>query len=221
MHKEVDMSNPPTISVKGVGNVSVPPDMTTVTFKMSALRRDYEEAVNELNRRVGALRQALGDVGVERGELKTTDFDVSAEYEYTAKRREFKGWSAQHNLRLELPVDRERLNDVLGAIVSTDIESEIHICFEVGDKAGLRARVLEDATRTAQRNAEAIAAAAGCRLGKVLNIHYGWSEIRFESLAFERLGASEVSDMRSVPDIEPEDVDASDSVTVVWELRER
>jgi uncharacterized protein YggE len=214
------MPTEPTISVKGVGNVSVPPDITVITFQMSALEHVYEESVNRLNQRVDALRKALEGVGVEPRDLKTTHFDVSAEYNYQTKHSQFEGWKAQHTLRLEFPVDRDRLNRVLGAITSTDIESQITIRFEVSDQASLRTRVLEDATRTAQRNAEAIASAAGCRLGKVLNIQYGWSEIRFESMHYDIAPDALMASELAAPDIEPEDVDATDSVTVVWELVE-
>jgi uncharacterized protein YggE len=214
------MPRRPTISVKGVGNVTVPPDITVIAFNMSAISRVYEHSVNELNERVEALRGALADVGVEPRELKTTRFGVDAEHEYENNRREFKGWKAQHTLRLELPVDRETLNRVLGAVTSADTESQLTVRFEVRDKAALRTRVLEDATRTARANAEAIASAAGCRLGNVIKITYGWSEVRFGSVDYELDRSLATASALAAPDIEPEDVDANDSVTVVWELVE-
>ena len=57
--------------------------------------------------------------------------------------------------------------------------------FEVRDQAGLREELLADAMRAARRNAEAIVSVAGCRLGKVQSIEYGWSEIRFRSFDHE------------------------------------
>lgn len=219
-NKEGDMSETPFISVKGVGHVTMPPDIVVITFRMSRLDRVYRDSVEGLNERVEKLRSAIVDADVDRDQLKTTLFNVSPEYEYDRNKRVFKGWRAEHSLRLELPIDRERLNRVLGAITAADIESQLNVLFEVRDRAALRERTLEDATRAARAGAEAIAGAAGCRLGKVLKMDYGWSEVRFKSLQYtlDRDASALHRESLSAPDIEPEDVDSSDSVTVVWEL---
>jgi uncharacterized protein YggE len=216
------MSETPSISVKGVGHVTMPPDIVVITFRMSRLNRVYRDSVEELNERVEGLRSAIVNADVDRDQLKTTLFNVSPEYEHDRNKSVFKGWRAQHSLRLELPIDRERLNRVLEAITSADIESQLNVQFEVRDRAALRQRTLEDATRAARASAEAIAGAAGCRLGKVLKMDYGWSEVYFKSLEYtlDRAGSARPHESISAPDIEPEDVDASDSVTVVWELVE-
>ena len=86
------MSDNPVISVRGVGRVTVPPDMTGISFQMSALDRVYEKSVGQLNQRVDALRQALHDAGVEPGDLKTTRFDVEADYtHYQNRQKQFNG----------------------------------------------------------------------------------------------------------------------------------
>lgn len=216
------MTNQATISVKGVGHVGQAPDRTVITFSMSSLHLEYETAVGDLNERVAALRDRLGGVGIDKSDVKTTSFDIDAHHEYQRKKEEsiFVGWKARHNLRLELPIDRDQINRVFGAIASTEVESDIGVRFEVSDREGLREKVLADATRAARRNAEAIASAAGCRLGKVQRVDYDWSEIRFGSLDYSLESGPELNRLMSGPDIEPEDVSAEDSVTIVWELVE-
>lgn len=213
------MNREPTISVKGVGNVSLPPDLTVISFEMSARSREYEKTVVDLNERLGALREKLSDAGVDPKQLKTSSFSVDADYRYVKEKRVFNGWLAKHDLRLELPVDREPLNRAFEAITTGKAQVEFRIKFEVRDKAALREAVLADATRMARRNAETIALAAGCRLGKVISMEYGWSEIRFGSLAYSMASGPEECALTPL-DAEPEDVEAQDSVTVVWELVE-
>ncbi len=215
------MTEAPTISVKGVGRVSVPPDRTVVTFSASALNMDYAASSDELNGRVAKLRSRLSEGGIAATDLKTTSFSVERETEWQGRdanrKQGFVGWRSRHHLRLELPVDREVLNKAFAAIASNEIESSVEIAFTVSDQALLRTKVLEDATRTARRNAEAIAAAAGCKLGKALKIEYGWSEIRFERRGYAFAGAEMLSEA-AAPDFEPEDIDGEDSVTIVFEL---
>ena len=211
------MGHEPTISVKGVGNVSLPPDMTVILFEMSSHSREYTATIEDLNDRVAVLRKKLSAIKVDPKQLKTTRFNVDADYRYVKSKSVFNGWIAKHDLRLELPVDRDLLNSAFEAVTTEKIQAEFHIRFEVRDKAAVREAVLADATRKAQKNAEAIASAAGCRLGKVLRMEYGWSEIRFESVNYSMSREPDMCAM-SAPDIEPEDVEAEDSVTVVWEL---
>jgi hypothetical protein len=195
------------------------PDVTVISFELSALNYEYLKSVNDLNEAVASLRDKLAGAGFDPKQLKTSRFSIDADYRYTEKKNVFNGWLAKHDMRLELPVDREQLNRAFEAIVTSKSQAEFRIRFEVRDKAALREAVLSEATRVARRNAEAIAQAAGYRLGKVIRIEYDWSEIRFRSIDY-RLASGPEPDALQAPDIEPEDVDAHDSVTVVWELVE-
>jgi len=156
--------------------------------------------------------------GVDPTQLKTTHFGVDADYRTEDKKSVFNGWLARHGLRLELLVDCDQLNRALEAVAVSGTQAKFGIEFQVRDQAGFREALLADAMRSARRNAEASVSAAGCRLGKVQSIEYGWSEIRFSSMEYAR-DLSEACAMGS-PDIEPEDVDAQDSVTMVWQLIE-
>jgi uncharacterized protein YggE len=213
------MTYEPKISVRGVGSVSWPPDTTVISFAITARSREYSQAVQELNERVAELRGRLEGAGVDPKRLKTTQFGVDAEYRTVEKKQVFWGWGARHGLRLELPVDRDLLNKALEAVATGSTDAEFAVGFEVKDRAGLREAVLADATKAARRNADAIVSSAGCRLGKVLSIEYHWSEIRFGSFE-HHLSRGIMAEACGAPDIEPEDVDAEDSVTLVWELIE-
>lgn len=215
------MTDAPTISVKGVGRVSVPPDRTVVSFSISALNADYAVSADEVNARVTRLRSRLSEAGIAATDLKTTSFSIERENEWRGRdanrQQVFVGWRPRHHLRLELPVDREKLNKAFAAIASNDVESSVEISFTVSDQALLRTKILEDATRTARRNAEVIAAAAGCKLGKALRIEYGWSEVRFERKGWS-VDYSDSLREAAMPDFEPEDIDGEDSVTIAFEL---
>jgi hypothetical protein len=211
----------PCITVRGIGRASIPPDRTVVTFNTSAIDRDYAESADELNRRVAGLRQRLEKAGIPGKDLKTTTFTITPEHEYrgTGDNRHtvFVGWRARHALRLELPVDRDLLNRAFSAITVEDFEASLSVGFEVSDPESMRTMILEDATRNACRNAEAIAKAAGCKLGRAVKIDYSWSEIRYHGMAYELTDAV-ASASRAAPDIEPDDIEGSDSVTIVFDL---
>ena len=81
---------------------------------------------------------------------------------------------------------------------------------------------MEKAVADAKTKAEVLTKASGITLGDIQTIDYSWGEVR---MTRPRLGkivaaaaASESDDSYDV-DFEPEDIYASDTVTVVWEIR--
>jgi len=214
------MAEAATITVRGVGSVSVSPDRTVVTFKVSALDREYGASADSLNERVAGLRKRLTANGIAGASLKTTQYTISPEHEWrgTGENRHqvFVGWRAWHMMRLELSVDRELLNKAFAAITAEELDASLSVGFEVSDKEALRTKILETATRNACRNADAIARASGCTLGRALRIDYSWSEVRFRGMMYD--AAPDMQAASSAPDIEPDDVSGEDSVTIVFEL---
>jgi uncharacterized protein YggE len=79
--------------------------------------------------------------------------------------------------------------------------------------------LLDEAVKDARKKATIMANAAGVKLGNILSINFNWSEIHFNS----KLTYSDYSDRSmlleesNVPD-NPDDIRASDTVSVVWEI---
>lgn len=68
---------------------------------------------------------------------------------------------------------------------------------------------------------QVLATASEVELGSILNIDYSWHEINFEVAPLDRAmyckaaaAPSKSFDM----DIEPDDINVSDTVTVIWEI---
>ncbi|MCX6891858.1 MAG: SIMPL domain-containing protein [Verrucomicrobia bacterium] len=83
-----------------------------------------------------------------------------------------------------------------------------------GDPEPVRARLLTAAVESAQRRAEIITRAAGTKLGKIVHISYGVTEVRFRS----EPQACLAEDGPGAPDIEAGSFSVEDSVTVTWEI---
>jgi uncharacterized protein YggE len=111
------------ITVKGRGYVSAQPDVVTLSFDIGTKARDYAECVDGLTGRTAALRQDLAAAGADCAELKTTDFSVNVAYRYDKSRYHFDGYSASHRMEIELPVDKDMLNRVLGAVAKLSADS--------------------------------------------------------------------------------------------------
>ena len=62
-----------------------------------------------------------------------------------------------------------------------------------------------------------LAKAAGMKLGEILSIDYSWGKLNVDS---QTRYTCEVTVMSANMDIEPEDVETNDAVTVVWTTKE-
>ena len=211
-----------TIRVQGLGRVTTDPDRVVLTFGVTATDEQYGASIEKLNLLVEDLRNRMEGVGVERRDLTSSDFSVSPRYEkekiYPRERRVLVGYEASHRLRLEMPIDRERLNEVLQVVSESRSAPRVSISFATSDEEGLRLRAIEAAVEQASRNAESIAKAAGLKLKEIQDIEYGWSEVRIHRYAYALEARMADEGPASAPDIEPGELTASESVTVRWRV---
>ena len=215
--QEVEMR---LIKVQGKGHIAIEPDMVTLSFDIEAKVRDYEKCLHELNMRADDLRQSMIDSGLDKAQLKTSNFNVQIDTQYENGKRIFVGYSASHRMSIELPMDKQLLNKVLYHVAKGHSGTEIDLSFSIRDKEALRKRVLTQAVHVAKQNAETLASAAGIKLGKLVEMDYGWSEVHIYNRRASMICESPSTTMFNCPDIEPEDVTAEDNVTLVYEILE-
>ncbi len=217
------MSGKRTIVVKGTGKVSAAPDIFGVSFSVKGHEMEYSASLLTLNRYVEELRQAAETAGIDRESVKTIAFDISTDTYYNKKteKSEFNGYIAEHRLKVEFPIDKEKSNKLLAAIVEKVSSATFSIYFTVSNPEELKEKMLAEAVKNARRNADIMTEAAGVGLGKILSINYSWSEVRFRSERFDEIECYATMAPKAMPDFEPDDIENSDSVEVVWEIEDK
>ena len=208
------------MKVQGKGSVKMEPDVVTLSFDVESKARDYEESVRNLNARVDNLRESMMASGLDKAHLKTTLFDVHVERNYKDGQRIFTGYIATHRMQIELSMEKELLNKVLRHVAQGHSGAEINLSFSVRDKEALRKKVLTNAVKAARENAETLAAAAGVKLAKMVQMDYGWSEVRIYDQEASMVAEGDAEMSTYDADIEPEDVAAEDKVTLVFQITE-
>lgn len=205
-----------TICVKGLAKASAKPDTVVLSFEVHANNMDYSQSIDELNYRTNTLREELESIGLERGNLKTAEFNIRAEYVYNKKdEKVFDGYKANHDLKIEFPMDKDMLNKVLNKLGKTQSKTMFSINFDIKDKEPFLIKALHNAVKNARQRAELLAAASGVQLGKVLEINYNWGEIH----VYDSGGPmGMLLDAEANYDITPDDIDLQDTVTLIWEI---
>ena len=216
-----------TIRVTGKGQIKVRPDTTQITMSLEGLYKDYNETLRLSSQDTETLKDILSGFGFERSDLKTLNFSVDTEYESYKDRdgsykQRFTGYRYRHMLKVEFDSDNERLGKILYALANGKVRPEFRISYTVKDPEATKNTLLGKAVKDAREKASVLTEAAGIGLKDIQSIDYSWGEIDFEyrpmdgGILAERCMAEPTAAYSL--DIEPDDIEVSDTVTVVWEI---
>ncbi|ERT64692.1 PF04402 domain protein [Peptoniphilus sp. BV3AC2] len=84
----------------------------------------------------------------------------------------------------------------------------------------MKKEVIKRAVENSREKAEILATAAGVKLGEVQSIDYSWGEIdiRTSPVDMFEIGSYKMESSYDI-DIEPDDIDVADTVTILWEIK--
>lgn len=213
-----------TITVKGVGTASTPPDLVVISLNISEQAREYVAAVNGANERIEKLQAAISSVGFDKTDLKTLSFNTETHYESYRDnngdyKERFKGYDCDYRLKLSLDFDAKRLAETLSALANSGANAEQSISFTVKNPERVSAALLKSATENAREKAEVLCAASGVTLGELVSIDYNWGEISIQSRSVYGDTHYLAAPAAAMPEFEPEDIDSRDTATFVWEIK--
>ena len=217
-----------TIRVTGKGQIKIRPDTTRITVSLTGLCKDYAETLRRSAEDTETLKDVLSGFGFERSDLKTLRFDVDTEYESCRDRnndykQRFAGYRYNHMMKVEFASDNDRLGRILYALANCGVKPEFWISYTVKDPEAAKNLLLGKAVADAGEKAAVLTQAGGVRLGDIQSIDYSWGEIDFE---YRPMGGAILAgkcmarnaDASFDLDVEPDDIEVTDTVTVVWEI---
>jgi uncharacterized protein YggE len=217
------------IKVTGRGKLSLTPDTVRLRIDLVDQDREYDRAIRSSTQHSQELRDAFTAFGFERSDLKTLSFHVDTEYESYQDRKDnswkqrFLGYKAYHTLKIEFPTERESIGRILSMLTGLSGKPEFHVEYTVKDTEKAKDELLKAAVSDSRHKAEILAEAAGTDLGSIMTIDYSWGVIDFVTRPMNRLAEPAMAYGAAMEDsyemdIEPENIEVEDTVTVIWEL---
>lgn len=218
------------ITVTGKGRALVKPDFIEIGMKLETKEKKYDTALERAADRVGSLAEALASAGFGEDDVKTSNFDVSTTTEYKdgligrGKQVET-GFKVSQNVKIGFDMDMKRLAQVLEAIGQwSGSDPDLSVSFTVKDPDAVKDQVLQSAAKSARHQAEILCGASGVKLGALVTVNYAWSEISIRSRTIYHDARTVTRDrsaslnLTSFAKLQPDDIDARDSATFVWEI---
>lgn len=169
--RAAETQHPRTIAVSGQGEIMAEPDRAFVTLGVEARKPALEAARIEVARTVDALLKLTRELQIDPQHVRSTRITVQPEYNWdnATRERHLIGYLVSRQVEIDLR-DLEKLGRLLER--ATDLGAN-----QIGDprldsskRRELEREALAKAVEDAKANAEAVARAAGARLGAVRTI---------------------------------------------------
>ena len=156
------------IEVDGTGEARGTPDLATLNLAIETHATTAEEAASRngalAQKIIGALKSKLEG----KGKISTGGYSLNPEYDQRSGREsKIVGYAAQNSITAETGA-----LDLLGALIDAAISAGAnrvnYLNFALKDDSKVRSEAITIATRDAKAQADALAAALGVKLGKVV-----------------------------------------------------
>jgi uncharacterized protein YggE len=161
----------PILTVSASAEVELVPDRATLGVAVETRGRTAAEAASANARLQTAVIDAIKAAGVPAAQIRTAALAVSPEYQYPegGGRPTVVGYQATNRVTVEVR-EIARTGAIIDAVLAKGATNVDGPRFSASDPSPARKAALEQAVRKARAEAEAVAAAAGVRLGGVLEI---------------------------------------------------
>lgn len=218
-----------TIRVTGKGKLAVKPDVIRLSLMLEEWRHTYTDALQNSAEETEVLKDLFEQLGLKRTDLKTKSFRIDTKYENYRNsnndwKRRFIGYEFSHEMKIEFLADNAFLGKVLYSLAHCEVRPEFKIQYTIGDPESAKNELIGKAVVDSKTKAKILTQAAGVELGEIITIDYSWSEVDFVINPVNRLmetnalTSCEESGSYEI-DVEPDDINMEDTVTVIWGIR--
>lgn len=161
-----------SISVSGFGEATGIPDMAVVQFAVEVEAEDIADAIDESNRTVDSIREALLGMGIAETDLQSTSFNVWPEDEFdrlTGQPTGVRTYHVDSTLSATLR-DIFRVSEMLQTGLDAGATNIWGLTFGIDDTAALEAEARAQALQDAKARAAQLAESIGVSLGEPIAV---------------------------------------------------
>ncbi len=162
-----------TITVNGVAEVEVIPDICTISLGVFVEDPDPVRAMSGLSDKMSSILRSLALLGIKKEKMKTANLQLEPIYEFQDEKQVLKGFRASEDLVVSSPVNDA--GKVLAAAVKAGVNRIGGILFDYSGKDSLQLTAIELAMKDARVKAERALAGSGYNIKGIKTINIQWS----------------------------------------------
>jgi uncharacterized protein YggE len=206
-----------TYDVEGTGKVNVAPNIAEINLGIEANKKTVVEAQKEANEKINRIIDAVKKLGVEEKYIKTVNYSVYPQYDFK-EGQNVTGYNVNVSMQIRVK-NFEKINAVIDTAASLGANQVGGLNFTIDDKKleELKMQARKQAIDEAKRKAKEIAAMAGIRLGRIVNISENPTSPYLPQLLKQMQVGAVARDQEVQTQIQPGESEIVISVTLSYE----
>ena len=201
------------VVVRGTGTIDVTPDVARLTVAIQTTATSAADAEAQNATASDKVASQVTRAGIAAADIKTLSLQVWPQFDYRSGQSVLTGFMASNVLQLTIH-DLRRIGSVIDAAIAGGATSVQGITYDVTDHSVASAQALSRAVKDAQTKAQAMANAAGIRLGSVVSM----TDNETTPYPFPIIRAALPTAAGAATQVSPPDVQLTVSVTIGWTI---
>lgn len=172
-----------TITVSGQGEVFAVPDTGEFSVSIAETAKDVAAAQDAMAKKANAIVAYLKGVGVDEKDIKTTDYSISPQYEWSQGicpqngycppgKQILTGFEARETLTVKVR-NTKKAGELLSGVGSKGANQVSGLSFTIADEDALKAQARDKAITQAKAKADALAKSLGVSIVRVVGFNEG------------------------------------------------
>jgi uncharacterized protein len=165
-------------SVSGTGKATGIPDTAQISIGVTKTALTVADAQNQTNTAANKIIEDLKKLGIEEKNIKTTDYNVSPNYNYGRGVQNITGYTITQTLGIKIsPIDIASKAVDAATSDGANLVNGVTFTFNDKTKKDLENKARTEAVKMAKEKAQSLSATTGIRLGKIVDVQesYGYS----------------------------------------------
>ncbi len=211
---------PRSVSVEATGKAYVKPDVAAITVGVSSEGASATVVVEENNKKMNAIIEAVKAAGVAEEDVQTISYDLYPKYNYTEGRGSFvDGYTINQQIKIKIR-DFDKISAVIKAGTEKGANLIGSLSFEVDDMDSVLAEARADAVKKAKEKAELMQKQTGLHFSKVLG-YYEYTDGGYPTPYYDygKGGAMEAGGGVAAPSIQPGQQEITLRVNLEYQVR--
>ncbi|WKZ25711.1 MAG: SIMPL domain-containing protein [bacterium] len=206
--------------VTETGKATIVPDIAKVIIGIEKQGQTLKQVQGEVNATSKNLTDSLKKLGIDEKDIKTTNYNVSPEYDYSSSPYRINGYRVSTSYEIKV-TNFEAINEVLILATSSGANVVGNISFEINekDKEEVLNTAREEAVKKAKTKAEGLAKAAGITLGKIINVSESFGTDYPRPMTFDKSVEMGVGIEPAIANITPGETEIEVTISLSYEIR--
>lgn len=158
-------------TVNGTGEISAIPDTALLTLGVEKSTPTVQAAKDQVNKIINQITADIKNLGVQVKDIKTTNYSVNPQYDYTNGKNTVTGYTVSANIEVRLqPIDKA--NSAIDVATKDGATQVGNVQFVVDEKKqkDLEKQARQEAIKDAKDKAQSISQSAGIHLGRIVDV---------------------------------------------------